>query len=288
MSRHFDREPDFGDMIRHPFPNGSEVFYRDSDHSYWRSVKSKGSGQWSGSGRLTGISSVVDPFDWRPDGLMHWAERLTFEGISLGLSGEQVPSDPHVLRQALDDLGLRWHQARDDAGERGTNVHRRTLQALAAGEDVPDLADLPPEQRGYGQGVMRWWSARDPEPLQVEHCVFADAEGCAGRLDLRYRITDRFGLRGSVGVMDLKTGGFIPTKAHVQVSGYDYSAVSCELGEPADEKVILQVHPDGTFDEIPVAATHDDFLAAVQVYRRAARIGKAAGQHRRASEAVPA
>jgi hypothetical protein len=276
----------YGDLIRHPFPDGSDVFYRDSDHSYWRTVKAKGSAQWSGSGRLTGISTVVAPFDFRPDALLGWAERLTFEGIARGLSGEVIPEDPHELRKALGGLGLRWNQVRDDAGARGTNIHTRMLQALAAGGEVPDLGDLPPEQRGYGQAVMRWWIARDPEPLQVEQCVFADEQGCAGRLDLRYRITDRFGLKGSVGLMDLKTGGFIPTKAHAQVAGYDFASVACGLGEPASEMVILQVHEDGTFDEIPVAAAHGDFLAALDVYRRCARIGKAAGEHRRAVEAV--
>src|SRR5206468_461315 len=113
---------------------------------------------------------------------LKWVERLTLEGICRGLSEEPVPADPHELRTALEALGLRWYQIRDEAAERGTNVHRQMLQALAAGGDVPDLDDMPPEQRGYGQAVLRWWAARDPEPLQVEQCVYASEHGCAGRL----------------------------------------------------------------------------------------------------------
>lgn len=277
----------YGDLVRHSFPDGSELYYRDRDHAYFRGVKRKGDG-WTGSGRLTGISTVVGPLDFRPDTLMNWVERMTFEGISRGLSGEPVPEDPHELRQALDELELRHFHVKDQAGARGTNVHTQMLQALASGGDVPDLDSLPLDQRGYGQAVMRWWLAREPEPLQVEQCVLASEEGCAGRFDLRYRITDRLGLRGYIGLMDLKTGGFIPTKAHAQVAGYDHAAVACGLGDEAAEKVILQVHPDGSFDEIPVCATRDDFLAAVKVYRCAARIGKDAAAHRRVAEAAAA
>jgi len=246
-------------------PSGVEVFYRESDHSYWRGLKKK-KGEWAGSGRLTGVSTVCGPFDFRPDPLLRWVERLTLEGISRGFGGQAVPGDPHELRQALDAAGLRWEQLRDDAAARGNNVHKQMLHALAAGDEVPDLASLPDGQRGYGQGIMQWWLDRDPEVLQAEQVVCGPEDGFAGRLDLRCRINN--GFVSETVIVDAKTGGFIPTKAHAQLAGYDLGCVQSGFG-PADRLVILQVSDTGTYTEVPVQATHEDFRAGLEVYRRA-------------------
>jgi hypothetical protein len=273
----------YAPLERIAFPDGSELFYKDSDHSYWRRHTRKPDRTCGGSGRLTGISTVCGPLDFRPDNLMRWVERLTLEGVARGFQERAVPADPYVLRQALEADGLRYEQIRDEAAKRGTDVHKLMVHALATGEEAPDLSELPEEQRGYGQAVMRWWMDRDPDPIQAEQCVLVDEHGCAGRFDLRARVTGR--LDGGTWLADFKTGNFIPTKAHAQVAGYDLGVIACGLGEPADRLLIVQVHEDGTYSEIPVCATHEDFLVAVETYRAAARIGKAARQARELAEA---
>src|SRR5690242_20559111 len=125
-----------GALERHTMPNGIEVYYRDSDHSYWSDVKinPKVPGGFSGTGRLTGISTVVGPFDWRPDNLMRWAARVNGEGVaalaSEGLSQDDLEDMRACLQfltsgdsiwQALSDARLLYDQARDDAAQRGTN-----------------------------------------------------------------------------------------------------------------------------------------------------------------------
>ena len=47
-----------GPFTVHELPIGGRVFYRDSDHSYWRDVKQKGD-DWSGTGRLLGVSTAA-------------------------------------------------------------------------------------------------------------------------------------------------------------------------------------------------------------------------------------
>lgn len=265
-------DEDYGPFECIDLPSAT-VFYRDSDHSYWSGCKRKPNGEWSGSGRLTGVSTVIGPWDFRPDSLLRWVEKLTLEGIVRGFEGRTVPKDPFALRTLLDQRGLRWEQIRDEAGQRGTNAHELMFHALAKGETVPNLDELPEEQRGYGQGVLKWWSERDPDVLQAEQVVCSPEHGFAGRLDLRCRAKDRAG----VGIVDLKTSGFIANKAMVQPAGYDIGCIHSGLAsEPADWYMVLQVDEYGGYREIPSPATHDDFLLSLRLYRRAAELGRAA------------
>lgn len=265
---------DYGPFERIDLPNVT-LYYRDDTHSYWSGAKQKANGEWSGSGRLTGVSTVIAPWDFRPDSLMRWVEKLTLEGIVRGFNGRTVPDDPWALRTLLDQRGLRWEQIRDEAGQRGTNAHELMFHALAKGETVPNLDELPPDQRGYGQGVLKWWSVRDPEVLQAEQIVCSPEHGIAGRLDLRCRVKDPF--RAGTGIVDLKTSGFIATKALVQPAGYDIGCIHSGItDEPADWYMVLQVDEHGGYREIPSPATHADFLLSLGLYRRAAELAKAA------------
>jgi hypothetical protein len=268
---------DYGPFERIDLPK-TTVFYRDPDHSYWTGCKQKtvkGKLTWSGSGRLTGVTTVIQPWDFRPDSLMRWVERLTLEGVVRGFEGQTIPRDPHVLRQLLENKELRWEQIRDEAGKSGTNVHEKVFHALAHGEEIPSLADVAEAERKKAQGVLKWWSLREPEVLQAEQVVCSPEHGFAGRLDLRARIKDP--LRPGIGIVDLKTGGFISNKAIVQPAGYDLGCLHSGLAdEPADWYLILQVDDDGNFREIWSPATHADFLDSLRIYRRAAELSKVA------------
>lgn len=304
----------YGLMEETTLPSNAKVYYRGSDHSYWRGVKrnAKCEGGWGGTGRLTGVSTLCGPLDFRPDNLLRWVERLTLEGIANGFGVPEtvdlesasldelrrfiVPPDPHTLRTRLDGMELRWEQIRDAAAARGTNVHLAMLHALATGSDIPDLGELPPEQRGYGQGVLRWWMDRAPEVLQAEQVVFSDAHNFAGRFDLRCRVTKgdtELGpaphrvsgvLAPEVWLPDLKTSGYISNKHHAQLAGYELGAIESGFGE-SDRRVIVQVSDDGNYREIPCCASMAMFLNAVKTYRDSAAIGKAADQDRKARQA---
>lgn len=277
-----ETESDFGQLVRTEFPNGTEVFYRDSDHSYWAEAKPnpKAAGGWSGSGRLTGVSTLCAPYDFRPDPLMRWVDRLGCEGFARafgwhdGRPSRPVPTDPYALRGVLKNLGLTWEQIRDEAATRGTDVHALMLHALARGEEIPSLSSLPEDQQGYGQAVLRWWRDRRPKVTHAEQVVASTQHGFAGTLDLRCEINDP--LRPGPGIVDAKTSSFISGKMFAQPAGYDLGVVESGLDEPAEWLMILKLEESGEYREIWVDATHEDFLAALRIYRRSAEWAKAA------------
>lgn len=282
----------------HQMPSKVTVYYREKDHSYWTETKRRGK-EWSGSGRLTGVSTVVGPFDFRPDNLMKYAARRNGDGIAMlaadCLSLEDADDIRSALQwltsgesiwEALSDAKLLYSDLTDRAAARGTNVHKHGLHALARGETLPALAQLTDEERGYVKGIMRFWRDHNPEPLQAEQVVADMIIGCAGRLDLRAKLHGEWRgqqLRGAVCLLDAKTSGFIPNKHHVQVAGYDLLADLSGFGR-AERLFILQVTPGGEYELLPVHATDVDFDDAVRVYRRAAAIGNQARKDREAGE----
>lgn len=281
-----------GDLEGHPMPNGQTVYYRDSDHSYWSDVTLKSDGTVSGRGRLTGVSTIVAPFDWRPDNLMKWSARLNGEGVAIlaadALSLDDADDMRSALRwlesgdsiwSALQDGNLLYSQARDDAAKRGTNVHKHALQALAEGRPVPDFAELTDEEAGYARGVMAFWHECEPVPILAEQVVCDTGLGVAGRLDLVATID------GKRALVDCKTSGFIPVKHHTQLAGYDHCLAASGFAA-CDSHLILQVGPDGSYSLVTGVANSSDFLAAVEVYRRAAAIKRTAGQAARLAEAA--
>lgn len=285
-----------GAFEKHTLPNGVVVYYRDSDHSYWAEIQPKRDGGYSGikDARLTGVSTVVAPFDWRPDNLMKWAARIDCEGVSIlaaeGLSQEDAEDMRACLQflttggsivDALTDARLHHTQTRDDAAERGTNVHKHALQALADGRPVPSFDRLTVEEAGCARGVMGFWHECEPEPLASEHVVADRDLRVAGRLDLICRIgAGRYA--GATALLDAKTSAFLPIKHHVQIAGYRHCADKSGL-PGTDLGLILQVRPDGSYELVKAQATPEDFALAVSVYRRNGAIQSACNQARKAA-----
>lgn len=286
-----------GTLEKHVLPNGTAVYYRDSDHSYWRDAKENPTirGGWSGVGRLSGVSTVVKPLDFRPDGLMRWAAKLNGKGVAelastaLGLNDvDAIRTELHWLESgdaiwaALEQAGLLYDQAKDRAATKGTNVHELALQALAEGRQTPRLADMTVEERGYAQAVIKFWLEHEPRPLQAEQVV-ADVDlGVAGRFDLRAALHGGYcgeALRGAICLLDAKTGGYRTEKEHAQLSGYDLLAERCGVGA-SDRLFILQLFPDGEYRLIEGQGTRDAFLNAAATYRHASEIGKASRRER--------
>lgn len=276
---------EMGPFRRFTFPLGDSVVYRDADHSYWADCKrkmQKGEEVWSGTKpRYAGVSTVVSPYDFRPDSLMRWAADLDLNGITQIFGGKELPADPADVRSALWAWKLSWQQARDEKAESGKAAHAKVLHQLALGKE-PDLDVLLPHERGFGQAIYRWVLDRDPEFLQAEQVVASVANCVAGTLDLRVRMDSMIGLdhRKGIVVVDAKARGFIPASSLAQVAGYDKCVVDCGLGGPADHLLVLKLLEDGTYREIWVddgkapEERHEGFLAALKVYRRAAEYSK--------------
>jgi hypothetical protein len=270
-------------------PDGTSLYFVEEGHEYWRCKPDGSRGM-----RLTGVTTAIKPLDFRPDNLMRWAARLNGEGIA-ELAGPALSGEPESIPDALawletaesiwdtlSEAELTYEHIRDRAAVRGTNVHELALLALAR-DQVPDLAGFSEEERGYAQGVMRFWLEHDPKPTHVEQVVCDPDLGVAGRFDLRATLSDREG----VGLVDCKTGGYISEGAHAQLAGYDYLAGICEIGA-TDWQAILRVDAEGGYELIEGEAVHEDFLCAVDVYRRAGRIAREARKARKAREEIAA
>lgn len=265
-------------ITRHEMPNGSEVFFRASDHAYWREANLE-TGKCSG--RLPGVSTLVKPLDWRPDNLMTWASKRTLDGLVElvhGHDGWPDFADGDACYEALNDASLTWRHLRDKAGDRGSAAHD-VLEALAEGRPYQQILDrAQAHEKGYCDAVIAWWDHRAPRPINSEQVIFSAEHGYAGRFDLRCEVN------GRIWLVDLKTSKYIGTAYHAQLAGYDLAATECGIG-PSDELYVLKVNDEGEFEEVRGCARPDDFLAAMDIYRRAGQIEGAARRDKKTRQA---
>jgi hypothetical protein len=262
-------------------PNGEAIFYADAQHAYYR-ARYDGQG-WVRSTRLTGASTLSKPFSFDSGRLLAWKERMTCEGVASvharnlewmrnGGYDEWLDwlNSSDSIRAALKEASLLADDARDRKATIGTNVHS-VLEGLAGVCPMPNVDELPDEEKGYARAVMRWWEERRPEVLNAEQFVYSAEHGYAGRFDLRY--ADH--IAEMTFLLDLKTSGFISPAHHVQLALYELAAKECGVGD-SDVQIILKVKEDGTWQEIPCKATEADARAAIAVYRGAGRIERQA------------
>lgn len=241
----------------HELPDGSMIWFRNSDHSYWGSVHMP-KDQWVGvqSTRLTSVTTAIRPLDHEPDSLIRWA-----------------------VRQC--EAGLDWAQVRDARAKAGTNVHKHALHALATGKPLPDFDALTEEERGYALGVLAFWHEHEPVTEYAEQVVYSAEHRVVGRLDL---IADIGGRRVMVDAKTSETG-FVPVKHHAQGPLYDVCARECGIGG-TDAQFILMVYPDGRYELIESLGTHEGALCALATYREAQRISSGMAAQRKARAAA--
>ena len=219
--------------------------------------------------KLPSVTTVTGQFE-KP-GLQWAAEKLTVAGcVALAHDGE-LPLDVMGCLSRLRARGLRFRQIWDRKAERGHLAHG-DLVAYATGGELPDILSVPPEERGFLQGVAAFQSDHAPEVLYSELIVASPRYGFAGRLDSLLRLRGRDG----VGLLDLKTTESIPRYADgspkppyleniLQVSGYHMAAI--ESGYPAaDWAAVLRVEASGEYVLTEIPIMHSAFLRALAVY----------------------
>lgn len=244
----------------HTMPDGSVVYFNKEKHVYKLINEKTG----KPTVRIPGVSTVASAFPDRPDGLMYWTESQTIEGILTLLEEEErqyIPISVDGLRKLLDDRGLRYCNERDRAASRGTAIHEQILEALATGEDIPDLECLEEDERGYGQAVMKFWIDHNPQVLQAEQITFYKDWEVAGKFDLRAKINDEIWL------IDAKTSNKVRAREHVQIEGYELLNRYCRIGS-SDRRILLHLSSDGTYELIESEATGEDFQVALSAHFR--------------------
>ncbi|CAN5869811.1 hypothetical protein BH24ACT15_BH24ACT15_29940 [soil metagenome] len=243
------------------FPDGTGFYYVDESHAYYRAKPEGGRGK-----RLTSVSSLVKPFDFKPDNLMRWAAKQTCAGVVLLDKPDGWAADADKIWDTLTESKLTFNDLREAKATTGTLVHA-AFESLANGFDV-DLEEFAEADQGYVLSVLEWWAREQPEVLNVEQFVYSEEHGFTGRFDLR--AVRR--ASGSPTLIDLKTSGYIGTAYHVQLAGYALAAEECGVGGCGDT-MILKAHEDGRVaTEVEGLATAQDFLHALAVYRSAGEI----------------
>lgn len=261
------------------------------NHSYWADSKD---GDHKGR-RLSGVTTVVKTLDYSVEKLLRWAARTQCEGIARLYLREPSAEFHHWLGSAedmwaeLNRNGLTYDNVRAQAGDEGTNVHMLVFEALASGSPGIDFDALSDREKQLAKAVSMFWFEHDPNASQIEQVVYSKRLKVAGRLDFRGRLQARcenpicacHGLDG-IGVIDLKTGGYISEGAHAQVGG-GYPLLADESGfGKSDWAAILQVFDDGTYEFFKAEGTPAGFETAVETYRESGRIRGLAAKAREA------
>jgi hypothetical protein len=273
-----------GRFEQHFLPDDSHIFYEpDPAHAYYgeikESPKAKGGYSYVRDSRFVGVSTPTKALDSSIDGLLHWAAKLDQTGVA-ALAEQQIEAGCDVgdlawlcsqpsISAALREAELTWTDVRDRAAQRGTNVHELIFLALAQGTRPPSLEKLSKVERGYGQAAIRWWRDRKPKPLFAEQVTVSREHGFAGRFDLLCEID------GDRVLVDAKTRerGQDRRSDHGQLPGYELANRECGIGESAYQ-VVLLLMPDGSYREVVCVGTKDDFLAALNAYRRGGALEK--------------
>lgn len=198
------------------------------------------------------------------------------------------------LREALSVRKLTPWGQRDQAADRGNWAHD-LLEALATnGSSAKALEDVDDEYRAHGHAILRWFLDYRPQFVATEVQVTSEEHGFAGRYDIRCKIAafrllevaeewlpedhwvlKRLRLKATsqdydplaLCLVDLKTSKRIYPLSHfVQLEGYELAGV--EMGfPPTDARLVLNTHPDGTYDVGVGYATAGDFLGYLAGYK---------------------
>ena len=230
--------------------------------------------------RVESVTSMCDAILPKA-GLPPWSEkqgiRGTLEAIRRGLLTPDTPDDDAVAIIRGNHLGA--EAARDDAADRGINMHRLLEEYMLFGQ-VPNPVDHPEPHRPFMRGLVKWLIHKDPHPEAVELLVADPEDAYAGRLDLLARV--KVGGRWRLILIDLKTQerGAIFESAHLQVQLYRRAEE--RHGEHRIEgALIVVVDGYGNFREMDVIADADLAERALAYYRPIKQVTAACEQTNR-------
>jgi hypothetical protein len=199
--------------------------------------------------------------------------------------------DAGSLREAMQGRGLTPWSVRDQAANRGNWAHD-LLEALATdGSTAKALETVSDEYRGHGRAILQWFLDYRPDFVATEVQVTSTTHAFAGRYDIRckikakrllavarYWLAEDHPVRRLVEVaaeldlwllclVDLKTSKRIyPTSHFAQLEGYELASVGMGF-PPTDVRLVLNTHPDGTYDVGVSYSTGEDFLAYLEALK---------------------
>lgn len=203
-------------------PSGVQIAFDDEKHRYMVN-----------GARFANVTTILGCVDKSP-GLMAWAVRETKEGRD-------------------------YRETRDTAATRGTSVHD-ALEILARDNTPPVLDQFPEEDRGYVQGLAKWWIDHRPSAIHVEQLVASLKHRYAGKLDLVCEI------QGVPHLVDLKTSKRVYETHHLQLAGYALAYAECGFAPLPRICAVLRVGEEGEYEFVHSRADAKDWLAVCGLY----------------------
>jgi hypothetical protein len=218
-----------------------------------------------------------------------YGQRVGVEGV-LTLDATipaPLPEDPDEVVELLKAHRLTTNHVRDDASDRGTDVHAIAEEWARTGE-TPNPLDYLSHLQPYVEAFCSFLEVEQPEPLEVEEPVGSRAYAYAGTPDLVAFLPR---LERALGLFDYKSKRKAPPRCkrceghggpccngtgrrkskayvqhHFQVRMYEDARIEMG-GRPSDFQAIVHLYPDGTYSLIQGVATAAHTPAVVAAYR---------------------
>jgi hypothetical protein len=215
-----------------------------------------------------GTTSVVGKLD-KP-ALVPWAAKTVVKQAKRLIAQAPAPLTHDMVNALLDAAEDTWRDAKDEAAEIGSLVHRVLEQALHGKFDesmlplkadallAPHLSDDMVAQANAAVGAgLRFFKKHDIQIIFTERAIWSPTFGYVGTTDV---LADVDGVRT---VIDFKSSSGIYATMFVQLSAYS-QAISEEFPEtPVKQRWVVRTGKDGKLmDEMRDESTHvADFTA---------------------------
>jgi hypothetical protein len=284
-------------------PSGLEVYYQAGPKRLYRVRHTKHAMDeydWVEVPSVTTVNGVID----KSGALTWWGQgigalgtlRLQALGVDLGTVLSLLAAGAlDDARKAVCDLltanKISTNHVRDDASDRGVNVHAAFEQWANDQRITPQPIVFEEHEQGYVQGLRDFLTAitvGEPTEIEAEVMVASLKRRFAGRYDLRLRlnkpaqiVTRTYPVRkdkveeipAGTYLLDLKTSKDVYDTHYLQLEAYEGASVECGY-EPTDYRGVIHVTAGGKY-ELHVNQLKndkqpwdfDDFLVARELYR---------------------
>lgn len=159
----------------------------------------------------------------------------------------------------LTEYKLTTNHVRDQAGDRGTTIHKAAEVYAATGE-APRPKAFIKEQQGYVQALIKFLDEKQPVFIETEVVVGSAEHDYAGTFDARV-VMD-----GRLGIIDYKTSRHIYLANFFQLAAYELASVECGY-EPTDFQAVVRLGEDGEYEYEESKVTIQQWLDQLQAYR---------------------
>jgi len=217
---------------------------------------------------VTTILGAAIPAPW----LANWkvkmaAEKAVDHHEAIGaMLHPELPGTPDY-QGAVDFIKQAANRYRDDAADRGTQVHE-ACEAIALGAPF-QMSDVRDDARPYIKGYLQFLADHKPEFTAMETMLASRRGWYAGQVDFRC-IT-----KGVESTVDIKTSKSLDAKMGLQLAAYNHAEFQVVNGvetpwAATEYCYVLHLKPNGTYKMALVdgsAENHEFFLAAREVYR---------------------